>query len=174
MTAATAQEVIHAMAGTVNAIDPSAKTITVITDDGSGGLFKDLTNFKASFDFNKKVRAESIPADVFKNKGNHVIVFYYGLGANQTVVALKDLGTGPFEKTTGSLVKFDKHSRLLTIKTDSGTTESFLVGPETIGDSDQGTVPGDQLDLSRGEKLRVTSAAIKGTEQALFIIQLSF
>ena len=33
--AATAQEVVHALIGTVSSINPAAKTITVKTDDGS-------------------------------------------------------------------------------------------------------------------------------------------
>ena len=44
--AATAQEVVHALTGTVRSIDPASKTITIFTDNGSEGLFKDLMDPK--------------------------------------------------------------------------------------------------------------------------------
>ena len=41
--AANAQEVVHALAGTVTSINSTDKTITIKTDDGSDGVFKDLS-----------------------------------------------------------------------------------------------------------------------------------
>jgi hypothetical protein len=171
--AAIAQEVIHALSGTVNAIDSGAKTITVITDDGSGGRFNDLTNSNAAIEFNKKIRAETTPADAFKNKGDRVIVFYYGGGGVRTAVALKDLGAGPFDKSSGSVVKFNKHSHLLTIKSSAGVTSSFHIGPETIAESDSGATTADQFDASNGEQVRIIAAKSDETKTALFVVQLT-
>jgi hypothetical protein len=47
--AATAQEVVNALTGTVASIDAVAKTITVYTDNHSEGLFKDMTNSTKTF-----------------------------------------------------------------------------------------------------------------------------
>ena len=78
--AANAQEVVHALAGTVSSINPTEQTITIKTDDGSEGLFKDLMKSNVSFDFDRNVRAGSIPASSFTKKGAHVIVYYFGGG----------------------------------------------------------------------------------------------
>ncbi len=53
---ATAQEVVHALCGTVRSIDSSAKTITVSTDDGSEGLFRDFPRSNAKQDLLQSYR----------------------------------------------------------------------------------------------------------------------
>ena len=112
---ANAQEVVHALAGTVTYINPTNKTIIINTDDGSEPLFKDMTASNASLDFAKDLRADSTPADTFTKKGAHVIVYYFGDGDERTAVALQDLGGGPLKKISGSVSKFNKHEHLLTI-----------------------------------------------------------
>ena len=78
---ATAQEVVHALVGTVNGVDAKAKTITILTDDGSSGTFKDMTDDHAAIEFDKDIRSESTAADEFNKKsGARVIVYYYGYG----------------------------------------------------------------------------------------------
>ena len=54
--AATAQEVVHPLSGTVSSINPAAKTITIHTDDGSPGVFAVLTKSNVSLEFDKQVR----------------------------------------------------------------------------------------------------------------------
>jgi hypothetical protein len=46
--AALAQEVVHALTGTVSSVDPTSKTITMFLDSGSQGTFKDMINQKVS------------------------------------------------------------------------------------------------------------------------------
>ena len=75
-----AQEVVHALAGTVSSIDAAAKTLTVKTDDGSEGLFRAETDSKTSLEFSKDVRAETTPAAKFTRSGAEVIVYYFGGG----------------------------------------------------------------------------------------------
>lgn len=88
--AATAQEVVHALCGTVISINEAAKTITVSTDDGSEGLFKDFTESNVSLDFDKRIRAETTSAQAFTKNGVRAIVFYFGDRDVRTVVALQD------------------------------------------------------------------------------------
>jgi hypothetical protein len=118
--AATAQEVVHALCGTIRSIDSNAKTITVGTGDGTVKLFKESTNSNVSIDFDKRIRGEATAADAFTKSGVRVIVYYFGAGDIQTAVALQDLGAGPFEERRGTVVKFDRHERLLTLRNSSG------------------------------------------------------
>jgi hypothetical protein len=165
----SAQEIVHALAGTVTAVDSARKTITVTTDDGSEGIFKDATGSDRSIEFSKIIRAETTPAADFKASGMRAIVFYYGMGSQRIVVAMRSLGAGPFERTTGSLVSFNRGTHTLTIQKPSGEKETFHIDAQSIAETSTGAAEGDKLDASSGDKLRVTSAIVNGVKTALFI-----
>jgi phosphotransferase system IIA component len=167
--AATAQEVVHALCGTVRSINSTAKTITIATDDGSEGLFKDFTKSNVSLDFDKRIRAEATMADAFTKNGVQVIVYYFGNSDVRTAVALQNLGTGPFEKSSGTVVKFHRNEHVLTIKNKSGVEESFHISPKTLAETAMGAVKGYELDLEDGDQVRVTASPVSGGETALFI-----
>ncbi len=167
--AANAQEVVHALAGTVSSINPAAQTITIKTDDGSEGLFKDLVKSNVSVDFDRNVRTASIPAGSFTRQGAHVIVYYFGAGDVRTAVALQELGAGPLQKISGSVYKFNKHQHLLTIKDAAGTSESIHIDPKTVAETPWGAVEGDKIDPGKGDRVRVTAVLANGAEDALFI-----
>ena len=165
----TAQEVVHALVGTVSVIDATAKTITVKTEDGSEGLFKDSTGSKIAIDFNKDLRAQTTAADAFTKTGTKVIVYYFGDSDVRTAVSLQNLGTGPFTKSSGTVVKFDRHKHLLTIKSGSGANETFQIGPKTIAETSSGAVEGEQFEPRKGDQVRVTASPDGAGQTALFI-----
>jgi hypothetical protein len=165
---ANAQEVVHALAGTVTSINPTEQTITIKTDDGSEGLFKDLMKSNVSFDLDRNVRAASIPAGSFTKKGAPVIVYYFGGGDVRTAVALEEL-TGPLQKISGSVYKLNKHEHLLTIKDAAGASESFHIDPKTVAETAWGAVEGEKFDPGKGDRVRVTAVLANGAEDALFI-----
>lgn len=166
-----AQEVVHALCGTVSAINPIAKTIIIKTNDGSNGLFKDMTKSNVSLLFDKDIRSHATPADAFTKKGAQVIVYYFGGGfgalSKRTAVALLNLGPGPLENDTGTVVNFNKHE--LTIRTDSGATETFQIGATAVADTAVGAVSGDKFDPEKGDQVRVIAATNKGRKTLLFV-----
>jgi outer membrane lipoprotein-sorting protein len=166
---AIAQEIVHALAGTVTAIDAAAKTITVKTDDGSENLFKDDTDSKVKIDFDKDLRAQTTAADAFAKTGARVIVYYYGFDTVRTAVALENLGSGPFVKTSGTVLKLDRHKHLLTIETSAGSKQVFEIGPKTVAETSFGAVEGEKVDVSKGENVRVTASPDGAGQTALFI-----
>jgi outer membrane lipoprotein-sorting protein len=167
--AATAQEVVHALWGTVRSINSTAKTITVATDDGSEGLFQDFTKSNISLDFDKKIRAEATTANAFTKNGVRVIVYYFGNSDERTAVALQDLGSGPFEKSSGTVIKFHRNEHTLTLKNKSGTEETFRLSPKSVAETAMGAVESYDLDLEVGDQVRVTAAPVRGVETALFV-----
>ena len=124
--ASTAQEVVHALAGVVKVVNASSNTIIVATDDGSDGVFS-VAPAKVAVEFDKSVRSEAVAAGTFKNAGAQVIVYYYGVGGTRTVVALHDLGPGPFTKSAGTIVKYDKGQHSLSVEDASGAVEIFKI-----------------------------------------------
>lgn len=170
-TPATAQEVVHALTGTVSSIDATTNTITVFQDNGQQGLFQDMAA-KHRVSFDKRISAETTAADAFKKQGAYVIVFYYGDSDSRTVVALKNLGAGPFSSTTGTLKKFDGHSHTLTVADSSGKEQTFKIGQQCVAEGMFGAVEGAKFDGHKGDQVRVVSGNVDGAPTALFISEM--
>jgi hypothetical protein len=167
--AATAQEVVHALSGTITSIDASAKTITVNTDDGSQGLFKDMTDSNIQIEFDPNIRKDTTAADEFQKSGVRVIVYYFGTGDIRTVVALRSLGAGPFTITSGSIVKFNKVDQTFSIKDTSGMIKTFNISSDMVAEISTGASEKSGFHPSKGDSVRVTAAMVNGSATALFI-----
>ncbi|HWG20274.1 MAG TPA: hypothetical protein VG225_07060 [Terracidiphilus sp.] len=169
----SAQEIIHALTGTVSAIDNAGKTITVFQDSGSKGVFQDMSNPKTHISFDKKIAAETTAATVFDKQGAYVIVFYFGNGDdNRTVVALKSLGAGPFSSTDGTVTNFDSRTHSISVADKSGKVETFRIGDQTVAESDMGAVEGIRFHAQKGDQVRVVSSNVGGNPTALFVRDL--
>ena len=166
---ATAQQVVHALVGVVDVINPNAKTIIVTTDDGTPGSFEDLTDPKAHISIDKALRADATPVQSFTTKGTSAIVLFFGEGAERTAVALRNLGVGPFTKSTGTVVKFSGKDHSFSVKDDAGNVEAFKVTPETVAETRSGAVDGKKFEPGKGDQVRVTSSLVNGSPTALFV-----
>ncbi|MGD0942284.1 MAG: hypothetical protein ABR905_21535 [Terracidiphilus sp.] len=169
--AAAAQEVVHALTGTVASIDASAKTITVYTDNHSDSTFKDMTNPNTPINFDRNIRANAITADAFKMKGSYVIVFYYGGDGVRTAVALRGLGAGPFTKNAGTVVRIEGRNSI-SVADESGSIKSFRLTGNTVAETEYGVVVGSKYQPHKGDKIRVTASLVNGNQTALFINSL--
>jgi hypothetical protein len=167
--AAGAQEIVHALVGTINHVDLAGKTVTVLTEDGSDGTFRDLTDSHVSFEFDKALRSEATPPVEFNKSGVRAIVFYYGVSLPRTVVAIKSLGPGPFKNSTGVVVKYDKHQHVLTVEDQSGASVNFTINQDTVAETDSGVAEGLKFDTHKGEHVRVAAEQVNGSNVALFI-----
>lgn len=164
---ATAQEVIHALTGTVSSINAAAHTITVFQDGGQQSTFQDM-EAKHRVSLDKRIAAEATTIDDFKKQGAYVIVFYYGDSDPRTVVAIKNLGEGPFSSTTGTLKKIDGH-RTIVLTDSSGKEQTFKIGSQTVAEGMFGAVQGSKFDAQKGAQIRVVSKDVDGSPTALFI-----
>ncbi|WP_109484574.1 hypothetical protein [Occallatibacter savannae] len=163
-----AQQVVHALTGTVSSINSASKTISVFQDNGIQGLFSDGTDSKTRLSIDKKVSLETTAADVFKKTGAYVVVLYYGSDQDRTAVALKNLGAGPFTSVTGSVVKFDgKHS--VAVSDESGATQVFKITQATIGEGYMGAVDGYKIQVQKGDKVRIVASKDDSGLTALFV-----
>ncbi|MGA1984336.1 MAG: hypothetical protein ABSG84_17945 [Acidobacteriaceae bacterium] len=168
-SAAIAQDIVHALSGTVQSVNPKIKMTEITTDNGSSGHFEWLKKTGPEINFDKNVRADAVDADKFTNKGAHVIVFFVGDGQVRTIIAVRDLGAGPLEKTSGTVVKLSRHERLLTIKNSAGVEESFRLDPKTVADTSNGVAEDFKFDYAKGDTVLVTAAPSNGGETALLI-----
>jgi hypothetical protein len=164
-----AQEVIHALTGTVTSISATTKSITVLQDNGSTVDYHPRLDSKTRIVFDKNVAEGTTAADAFNQKDAYVIVFYYGATQDKTVVALKNLGAGPFTSAVGAVTKFDSHAHTLSIQDEKGATQNFRLGSDTVVESTFGAVDGLKFQAQKGDHVRVVAATVNGTPTALFV-----
>lgn len=163
------QEIIHAFTGTVSAINETAKTITVFQDNGSQGVFNEISNLKTRIAFDKKVADETTAVAKFDKSGAYAIVFYFGDRNNPTVVALKSLGAGPFESTTGTVAKVEAHNRSISVADEAGAVHTFKIDKDTVAEGPMGAVGGEKFEVSKGDRVRVVSSTVGGETTILFL-----
>lgn len=163
-----AQQVVHALTGTVSSIDKAAETVAVLQDVGGSGVFQNPAKPKARVSLDKKIEPGTVAADAFKENGAYVIVFYYGGSDNRTVVAFKNLGAGPFTSAVGKVKKFDR-ARSITIEDDAGALQTFKINPDTIAEGYIGAVDGTKFQVQTGDKVRLVGAVVGGSPTALFL-----
>jgi hypothetical protein len=171
--ASAAQEIIHALTGTVASINSSAKTISVMQDNGPSRDFGLMTNPKTRIAFDKHIEAESTAAGSFDKQGAYVIVFYYyGQGDARTAVAVKSLGTGPFSSMEGTVTKFDSHAHSISVQDSSGAAQTFKLDATTVAESNTGAVSGDRFHADKGDHVRIVSVGADGAATAVFVRDL--
>jgi hypothetical protein len=162
------QEIIHAFTGTVSAINDAAKTITVFQDNGTQGVFHEISNPKTRIAFDKKVADATTAVAKFDKSGAYAIVFYYGDRDNPTVVALKNLGAGPFESTTGTVAKVEAH-KSITVSDETGAQHTFKIDKDTVAEGAMGAVGGDRFFVNKGDRVRVVSSTVGSDATILFL-----
>ena len=108
-----AQEIVHALCGTVSSINTANNTITLFKDTGSPATFFVKSSSSTRIAFDKKVADEVTAAKEFQKQGAYVILFYYGIQENLTAVAVKNLGAGPI------LIHHRRSHRMESTRSDS-------------------------------------------------------
>jgi len=169
----SAQEIIHALTGTVSSIDNAGKTITVFQDSGATGVvYQQLNNPKTRISFDKHIQPETVSATQFDKQGAYVIVFYFGGDGDRTVVALESLGTGPFQSTNGTVSHYDGHGHTLTIQDESGKPQTFKIIDKTVAETGMGAVDGASYHADKGDRVRIVSSTVDGSPTALFVREM--
>ena len=167
----SAQQVVHALTGTVSSIDKASETIAVLQDVGGDGVFQNPANPKTKVALDKKIEPGTVAAEAFKEGGAYVIVFYYGGSDNRTVVAFKNLGSGPFSSTAGTVKKYER-GRSITVQDESGAMQTFKFSTETVAESYAGAVDGLRFQAQGGDRVRIVSSVVDGSPTVRFIRQM--
>lgn len=166
---ATAQEIVHALSGKAVSIDAQAKTLQIKTNDGSEGDFQFPPTKSQEMSFDREVQGRTTPLSAFNKVGDDVVVFYYGNGGVRTAVAVQDLGSGPLTTIEGTVTAFNRHQQTLSVKQDTGKTQSFKIDPKAMADSPMGAVAADRFAPQKGDHVRVIAKVQDSGQTALFI-----
>ena len=160
------QMIVHAMTGTIRAV--STTELTTISS-GVSQTFSLKPKSHSSLDFDKDLREDSTPAANFRKLGAFAVIYYYGYLDNKTAVAVKDLGAGPFERTSGIVKHFDKHNRRLTITNAAGKAEDFIIAEKAVVDTGMRAKPARKMDPPNGSHVRLTTVAENGAQTVIFL-----
>ena len=161
---AHAQMVVHALSGTVKAVN--AQSLELTTNADTTSEFKIAPDPAPALEFDNGLRATATVAGKFNHPGDFAVVYYYGFGSDQTAVAMQDLGSGPFQKVEGTVTGFDKHARAVTVKDSSGQSHTFNLSDHLIVDEEQTVAEGRRYAPHKGETIVVAYSA---QNQAVFI-----
>ena len=158
--AATAQEVVHALCGTVRSINPINKTIAVGMNNGTVMLFNESTKSKASLDFDKGIVHEEWGP-------RNPLLLRERRYADRSCIG--GSGHRAIRREKRHSRQIDSRERVLTLKNNSGVEESFHLDPKTVAETPYGAMEGLELEAKDGDHLQVTASSVNGNETALFI-----
>ncbi len=166
---AVSQEIVHAITGTVVKVNPAAHVFVIVPDDGSDGVYK-LPVKAVNMDFNRDVKAETVPAAGFTKTGVPVLLYFIGFDNDKTAVAVQELGAEALDKVVGPVVKYNKHEVMIAVS--KGKPQTFAIDSKTVAEIDTGVAPGDKVSPQKGTQVRVVAAKGNGEETALFVRSL--
>ncbi len=161
-----AQEVVHAKAGKVVAVNSASKTLVLTLADGSKMVFQDVPSHEPALSLDKAVREKTVPVATFSKVGANVVVLYYGYDS-PTAIAVRELGTDAPKRTIGSVSNFDRHQHSLTVKTDAAD-QKLVLTDDTIVDTNDGVVKLADYKPSKGEHVRCLTSG--NSETALLVV----
>lgn len=167
---ASAQEIVHALSGTLIRVDPAQHRIVIKTNDGSDGTFAFPSGHAQEVSFSNDVKGRTTAVAQYKGTaGDNVVLYFYGGDPMRTAVAIQDLGAGPLDDVEGTVSRWDHHKQILTIKNSTGQEQSFKMSPKAMADSPTGAVAADHLDPSKGDNVRVIATKGSSPETAVFV-----
>lgn len=166
-----AQEIVHAVAGTIARIDPTNSSITLQLPDKKTVSFDSKPNLSAPISFDKTLRDESTMASGLLKEADHVIVYYYGLSP-AIAVSVRGLGK-EIEAITGTIVGISETNRTITIQSETGRGETCYVSEQTTVETAYGAVDGTKYSPRKGEKVNAVCNYEASKEVAQFIQPLN-
>ena len=166
-----AQEIVHAMAGTITEIAPTNSSITLQLPDRTSTSLDFKPDLSAPISFDKALREEPAIARELPKGATHVIVYYYGLSP-LIAVSVKDLGK-EIESITGKIAGVSGTSGNMTIQSDTGQQLTCYVSNETTVETPYGAVDGTKYSPREGERVNAVCNHESGKEVAQFIHPLN-
>lgn len=166
-----AQEIVHAIAGTITGIVPTNSSITLQLPDRTSTSFDFKPDLSAPISFDKALREEPAIARELPKGATHVIVYYYGLSP-LIAVSVKDLGKD-VESITGKITSVNGTTRNITIQSDTGRRVTCFVSNETTVETPYGAVDGTKYSPREGESVNAVCNYEAGKEVVQFIHPLN-
>lgn len=166
LSSAQAQDVMHAIAGSVTKLDKAGKTIAIKTADGSEEAFKysEHTAVRDSRATAHIAQMGAVESYFAGKEGTRVVVRYTGQGADKTAALVEDFGKDTLKAGRGTVTHFDRAAHTVAIKTDNGAEETYHLGSDAVVDTDHGVVRGTRYVAKEGDKVVVHYTEKEGSK----------
>jgi hypothetical protein len=128
-----AQDVVHAVHGTITKVDSASKTIAVKTADGTEHTIK--------FVDKTTIHGAEATADAAKDsfhglkEGSEVVAHYTVKGTEKTAVEVDKVGKDGMKATEGTVTEIDRGTKVVAVKTADGTVETFKMSDHAVADA---------------------------------------
>lgn len=123
----------HALIGSVEKVDETAKTVAVKTADGTVETVKWTAKTTV-----RGLEAGAKAVDFAGREGSYVVVHYTVKGADKTARTFEYLGRETPKVAEGAIKVAEKTSRTIVIKTAEGAEETFDLSERAVVDSGEG------------------------------------
>ena len=159
---AGAQQMVHAMTGTVSAADAAQRTFTLKADNGNTMFFQAQGKQEKEVRFDKDLQSQATDAAAASAVGTHVLVFYYGYDTVLTAVGMEKLGDAPVTRVVGPVKDFDKHKHTITLADVPAAAQMVELSAKTVVDTPGGVVAGPRFHPNKGERVGVYTSGSGG------------
>jgi Cu/Ag efflux protein CusF len=118
-----AQDVAHAVEGTVKKVDSTTKTVVVKTEDGTEHTFHYTKN--ATVDGAEDTKKATVDGLGDLKEGSKVAVHYTVVGGKETTHEIDKVGDDGLKASEGTVSHVDRGAKTIAVKTADGTEETF-------------------------------------------------
>jgi len=161
-----AQDVVHAVEGTVKKIDAGTKVVVVKTEDGTEHTFhyaKDVTVHGG-----KDTEKGTTDALGGLKEGSKVAVHYTVVGGKETTHEIDNVGDDGLKATEGTVSHVDRGAKTIAVKTADGSEETFHLTDRAAKDTGKDIAEG----ADKSAKVTVYYTEKAGTKTAHFVKQV--
>jgi hypothetical protein len=158
-----AQDVVHAVDGTVKKVDAGTKTVVVDAKDGTEHTFhyaSDVTIHGAND--TKKGAVDSAHG---VEEGSKVAVHYTVAGGKETAHEIDKIGDDGLKTTDGTVSHIDRGAKTIAVKTADGTEDTFHLTDRAAKDTGKDVSEG----ADKSAKVTVYYTEKAGVKTAHFI-----
>jgi hypothetical protein len=158
-----AQDVVHAVDGTVKKVDAGTKTVVVETKDGTEHTFHYTSD--VTVDGAKDTAKGSVDAAHGITEGSKVAVHYTAAGGKETAHEFDKIGGDGLKATDGTVTHIDRGTKTIAVKTADGTEDTFHMTDRAAKDTGKDVGKG----VDKSTKVTVYYTEKAGVKTAHFV-----
>ena len=161
-----AQDVVHAVDGTVKKVDAGTKTVVVEAKDGTEHTFHYASD--VTVDGAKDTEKGTVDAAHGVAEGSKVAVHYTTVGGKDTAHEIDKIGDDGMKTTDGTVTHIDRGAKTVAVKTADGTVETFHLTDRAAKDTGKDIAEG----TDKSAKVTVYYTEKAGVKTAHFVKEI--
>ena len=158
-----AQDVVHAVDGTVKKVDSGSKTVVVETKDGTEHTFHYAGD--VTVDGAKDTEKGAVDAAHGVTVGSKVAVHYTVDGGKETAHEFDKIGDDGLKATDGTVSHIDRGAKTIAVKTADGSEQTFHLTDRAAKDTGKDVASG----VDKSAKVTVYYTEKAGVKTAHFV-----